>query len=128
MAKFDEFSKTTHEHTRINNTSIGSMLKQLHWLSINQLACEQRLMQVWKSISNEDYCLHDMFKPRENQRETRSAGTKKLQINFRTKLREASFHFPSVRLWNSAPEEVTNAPTESQAKTAIRKFVLTLPR
>ena len=54
------------------------MLKKLGWLSVNQLACEQRLMQVWKSLFKEDYCLQGMFKATENQRETRSTGTNKL--------------------------------------------------
>ena len=111
-----------------DHESVDSMLKKLDWLSINQLACEQRLIQVWKSLNYEDYCLHDMFEATENQRNTRSTGTNKLKISFKTKLRESSFHYPSVLLWNSAPIEVTNAVSESQARTAIRKFVLTLPR
>ena len=68
-----------------------------------------------------------LFQEVERARTTRSSGTRKLKINFKTKIRESSFHYQSVRLWNSAPDDVTNATTESQAKSAVRKFVLTLP-
>ena len=89
---------------------------------------EQRLTQVWKSLNYEDYCLKGLFEATENQKSTRSEGSEKLQISFKSKIRESSFHYPSVLLWNSAPKEVTNAVSEYQAKTAIKKFVLTLPR
>ena len=103
------------------------MLEKLNWLSVNQLAAETRLMQVWKALYMEDYCLTDLFEETENERITRSSGTKKLKINFKSKIRESSFHYQSVRLWNSAPHEIINAETQSQAKKAIREYVLTLP-
>ena len=75
----------------------------------------------------EDYCLKSLFQEVERSRSTRSSGTRKLKTNFKTKIRDSSFQYQSVRLWNSAPDDVTNAATESKAKSAIRKFVSTLP-
>ena len=60
-------------------------------------------------------------------RNTRSSESKKLKTNFKSKIRESSFHYQSVRLWNSAPLEIINAETQSEAKKAIREYVLTLP-
>ena len=44
------------------------MLEKLNWLSVNQLAAETRLMQVWKALNMEDYCLTDLFEETENER------------------------------------------------------------
>ena len=103
------------------------MLEKLNWLSVNQLAAEVRLMEVWKAINVEEYCLKDLFEEVENERNTRSSGTRKMKVNFKSNTRESSFHYQSARLWNSAPLEIIHAETETQAKSAIRKYVMTLP-
>ena len=56
-----------------------------------------------------------------NQGITRSAGLNRLKIGFKSKLRENSFAYPSILIWNSAPPEVTTAESESKARSAIRK-------
>ena len=40
---------------------IKEMLDKLDWLSLNQMSCEVRLIEVWKSINIENYCLKDLF-------------------------------------------------------------------
>ena len=113
---------------RQQHTSIQSMLEKVGWLSINQLACEVRLLEVWKALNQDEYCLKDIFERVNNQVNTRSNNQVKLKASFKTRLRENSFQFPSVQLWNAAPSEVTEAKTESQARAAIRKHVqLTIP-
>ena len=104
------------------------MLDQLGWLSLNQLASEIRLVEVWKGLNIENYCLNNLFEKAEsNQGRTRSAGLNKLKTCFKTKIRENSFAFPSIQLWNVAPADVTTAETEAKARKAIRSFVMTLP-
>ena len=113
---------------RKNHTSIESMLEKLGWLSLNQLACEIRLIEVWKALNNEDHCLSNFFeKATTNEGRTRSAGTNKLKNHFKSKIRENSFTYPSIQLWNTAPDEVTTAATESSARNAIKEYVRTLP-
>ena len=113
---------------RDKHTSIEHMLKQLGWLSLNQMSCETRLLEVWKSLNIENYCLKDIFERADSaQVNVRNTSKNRLKSHFKSRLRENSFHYPSVRLWNNAPTEVTNATTESAARTAIRKHVLTLP-
>ena len=46
---------------RENKNPIKDMLKEVGWLSLNQLACETRLIEVWKSLNIENYCLQDAF-------------------------------------------------------------------
>ena len=104
------------------------MLEQLGWLSLNQLSSEIRLIEVWKALNLENHCLKDIFEKAEsNQGRTRSAGLNKLKTNFKTKLRENSFAYPSIQLWNTAPSDITTAETEAKARKAIRAFVKTLP-
>ena len=62
-----------------------------------------------------------------NQGVTRSAGLNKLKTDFKSKIRESSYSYPSIQIWNSAPSEVTTAATETKARTAIRNYVKTLP-
>ena len=106
---------------RNKHTSIESMLKQLGWFSLNHMSCETRLIEVWKSLNIENYCLKDIFE-RADSAQVNVRNTSKNRLKSQN-----SFHYPSVRLWNNAPTEVTNAMTESAARTAIRKHVLTLP-
>ena len=113
---------------RSSHTTIESMLEQLGWLSINQLSSEIRLLEVWKGLNLDNYCLNELFeKATPNQGNTRSADLNKLKTCFKTKIRENSFTYPSVQLWNAAPPEITTAITETKARKAIRNFVKTLP-
>ena len=103
------------------------MLEEVGWLSLNQLACETRLIEVWKSLNIDNYCLKDLFEKVEHHRFTRDSQKIRLKSSFKSQLRENSFQYPSVQLWNSAPLDVTNASTETKAKTAIRAYVKNLP-
>ena len=54
---------------------------------------------------------------------TRSAGLNRLKAGFKSKIRENSFAFPSIQVWNSALPEVTTAETEAKSRAAIKKYV-----
>ena len=99
------------------------MLEKLGWLSINQLACEVRLMEVWKALNKEDNCLSGLFEKVESKPGLRSSNRIRLKTNLRSRLRENSFQFPSVELWNAAPAQITEAKCESKARTEIRRYV-----
>ena len=104
------------------------MLEQIGWLSINQMSSEIRLLEVWKGLNQDNYCLNELFEKSEsNTGITRSAGLNKLKTVFKSKLRDNSFVYPSVQLWNSAPPDVTTETMESRARKAIRNYVKTLP-
>ena len=79
-------------------------------------------------MNQENHCLSKFFeKTATNEGITRSAGLNRLKIGFKSKIRENSFVFPSIQIWNSAPPEVTTAESESKARVAIKKYVKTLP-
>ena len=100
------------------------MLQKLDWLSINQLAAEVRLIEVWKAL-NENNSLTEMFERVEGS--TRAASQNRIKVGKNSKIRESSFLRPSVKLWNMAPLSVVEAPIEANARKAIKDFVKTLP-
>ena len=120
----------------INNTkvkdkiSIKSMLSKFGLLSVNQLAAQIKLTEVWKSIHVENYAitlapyneyqiLPDItLRPRLNRVFNDSS---------RLKVAAHSFNVDAARLWNQAPDQITNARTLSEAKSTILKHVKTLP-
>ena len=58
---------------------------------------------------------------------TRASSHNRLKTIPHSQIKDSSFLYPSICLWNQAPNAVTDATTESQARTAIGKFVKTLP-
>ena len=108
-----------------DKVSVKSMLDRLGWLSINQLAAEIRLIEVWKGL-NLNNGLSDLFEKVEGS--TRAASENRIQVKgLNSKLKDNSFHYPSVKLWNIAPVTVVMSKTEGSARKAIRQFVKTLP-
>ena len=52
--RFNDVLRLLCNSKRKQHTSVESMLEKVGWLSINQLACEVRLMEVWKALNKED--------------------------------------------------------------------------
>ena len=108
-----------------DKVSVKSMLDRLGWLSINQLAAEIRLIEVWKGL-NLNNGLSDLFEKVEGS--TRAASENRIQVKgLNSKLKDNSFHYPSVKLWNMAPVTDSDVKKEVSARKAIRQFVKTLP-
>ena len=85
------------------------------------------ISEVWKALNIDNYCLKDLFEIVPSTRVTRNSNKIRLKSGFKSRLRENSFQFPSVQLWNAAPESVTSAKTETMARNEIKSFVQSLP-
>ena len=122
---FNDMLRLLCGNRRDDRVSIASMLNQLQWLSLNQLAAEVRLKETWKAL-HQGSSLSGLFQRVESStRATTIHNT--VQIGMTSTIKENSFLHPSAKLWNIAPQAVVNAATERQAKKAIRDFVKTLP-
>ena len=88
------------------------------------MAAQIRLIETWKALNTENSLSH-LFKKFDSS--TRASAHNKLKTTPHSQIKESSFLYPSICLWNRAPTTVTDAPTESQARTAIETFVKTLP-
>ena len=107
-----------------NRMSVEKMLKKLGWLSINQMAAEVRLIEVWKAL-NLNTSLSGMFKKVVGP--TRAASENRIKLAGNSKLRENSFLNPACKLWNRSPRGLVEAKSEGIARKEIRLFVKSLP-
>ena len=114
----------------VDKVSTESMLNKFNSLSVNQLAAEIKILEVWKSLNVvncptklEPYnpLLNATFhslRPKTNRVFCDSA---RLQIS------NSSFNIDAARLWNVVPLEVRISITVIEAKRAIKTFCKTLP-
>ena len=107
-----------------NRMSVEKMLKKLGWLSINQMAAEVRLIEVWKAL-NLGTSLTGMFEKVVGP--TRAASENRVKLPKNSKLRESSFLLPACKLWNRSPKSLVEAKSETIARKEIRLFVKCLP-
>ena len=110
--------------------STASMLKKFDLLSVNQLAAQIKLQEVWKATHIERYgVVFDSYNTNltSSGHDLRPKTNRKLNDTTRLVLAEHSFTIDAAKLWNAAPASITTAPTLGAAKTLIRKFVLTMP-
>ena len=112
--------------------SISSMLTKFNLLSVNQLAAQIKLTEVWKSQNVPGYpIIMDPY----NQGATiptttlhlRPKPTRTFNDSSRLMVSKYSFIVDSARLWNLAPPEITMAATLNLAKKAILAHVKSLP-
>ena len=125
---FNDCLRLLTNNKRKDHAKIEDMLKELGWLSVNQLCAETRLVEAWKSVNLEEYCMSEILtKKNKLQYSTRSNDQTFLQSGMENRFSSASFRKKTAQIWNEAPREVKEAKTITQAKKAIRTFVQRLP-
>ena len=106
------------------------MLEKFDLFYVNQLAASIKLVEVWKSLNQEEYPI--TLEPYNQNLLNQNIGLRP-QINrvfndtCKLKKSESSFHIDAARLWNAAPQDITSATNILQAKSAIRLFCKNLP-
>ena len=106
------------------------MLNKYNLLSVNQLAAQIKLLEVWKSVNLEGYPI--MLEPYNNNlsqsgHSLRPQGDRIFKDMSKLHKAESSFNIDAARIWNAAPKTVTSAITLSLAKKSILLFVKSLP-
>ena len=119
--------------TRIKDrVSVKSMLNKFNLLSVNQLAAQIKLTEVWKAKNVDSYALSfDPYKkntPAQSMElNLRPRPTRVYNDSSRLHISKQSFNIDGARLWNLAPIQITTALTLGIAKSAILAHVKTLP-
>ena len=108
-----------------NLISTESLLKKFGLLSVNHLAAQIKLIEVWKSINVEGYPL--TLDPYTNPHRTvtiklRPQTNRTFEDSSRLKISSQSFCTDAARLWNLAPATIKTATTLTGAKTSILKY------
>ena len=113
-----------------DKVSIVTMLEKFRMLSVNQLAAEIKLIEVWKA-ANVEGCPTKLdpyvTEERKTNIELRPKTNRIFNDTARLKVSQSSFNIDAARIWNNAPEDVHNATTLSSAKRAIKTFCKSLP-
>ena len=110
--------------------SIKSMLEKFNLPSVNQLAAEIKLTEIWKSINVDDCPIKlNPYNSNldENRIRLRPQQNRIFNDSCRLQIAQSSFHVDSARLWNLAPTKVQCAPTLTIAKKAIKEHCKSLP-
>ena len=110
--------------------STKELLDSLKLPSVNQLAIEIKLTEVWKSIHDKDYPIQmkrNIVDGGENNRTLRPSTIRELTDNAKTKIGEESFCISAAKIWNSAPEKVKESKTIREAKRNIKEFCKNMP-
>ena len=125
---FNDCLRLLTRNSRKDHVSINQMLDDLGWLSLNQIASENRLIEAWKTANFEDYSLKDTLKKRfKGSYSTRSRNQDFFERGVSDLQGSVGFVNSTARIWNQAPEEIRCAKTLSEARKHIRKYVMTLP-
>ena len=107
---------------------VKSMLESQKMLSVNQLAAQIKLIEVWKAKNTEEYPIRMEFRAtNENERTTRGAASGRAVETGKSHKAKSTFVGDATRLWNKAPPSVTNAGTLRIAKREIKLFCKQLP-
>ena len=107
-----------------DRVKIESLLATTGIKSINQIAAESQLRELWRTL-NYNLPLNDLLPRRDDfkTRCTRSSGLNLLQVS-----RRDQFQGRIARLWNSLPEEVRSKElSKGQVLNLIGSFVGNLP-
>ena len=125
---FNDCLRLLTNKRRRDHAKVEDMLKELGWLSLNQLCAETRLLEAWKSAQKEDYCMKDILHVKNKSRHGLRSNEETLFESVKEdKFANGSFLQRTTQIWNMAPKNIKEATTIYQAKSAIRNYVKMLP-
>ena len=131
----DKLQVTQNKLTRVlenvtlkDRTSTATLLKNQQMLSVNQIAAQIKLTEIWKAINVPKFPIkvRKQETPMDS-RTTRGVTNGKIIEEGSSTLIVNSCIGDATRLWNRAPEGIKTTRTIASAKSEIKKFVLTLP-
>ena len=115
--------------TILDKISNSDIFQRNNLLSINQLNCQIKLTEVWKSLNDDLYPLKwDKKIPAAKETMiTRSANNQTLLEIRHSKLEDSTFMNDAAKLWNLAPQSIKDCKSVFSAKKEIKKFITSLP-
>ena len=104
------------------------MLKDLSMLSINQMNCQIKLMECWKSVNQDGNNVkfqRQMIS--DDQMNTRARVNENLILGPSIGHVSKTFRTDAVKMWSVAPMSIKNCKSLYLAKKSIRQYVSNLP-
>ena len=100
-------------------------------LSVNQTTVQIKIQKTWKVSRDPNYPINLMKTTNtgkeESTKNVRASTRKVITEGSKRKTAESSPIRDAGKLWNQAPKEIKNAPTQEIAKIQIRIYCKTLP-
>ena len=123
MARFLNNSKISD---KINNKEIYS---KNNLLSVNQLNCQIKLTEIWKSLNIPNYPLKWDVKyvPTNGNRVTRSTNNVTIHEKKHSSFTATTFSSDAAKVWNLTPLYLRECKTIHSFKKQIKLFVSTIP-
>ena len=117
--------------TRIaDKVSIRLMLDKFKLASVNQLAAEIKLLEVWKSVNVAGCPINlEPYNPQSSQtgHQLRPKLNRVFNDTARLQVSKSSFNIDAAKLWNYAPEDLRIAVSLTEAKRLIKIHCKTIP-
>ena len=111
-----------------DKVSTVSLFEKFGFLSVNQMNAQVKLLEIWKATRVEDYPLQVKHQSvPEVGTHTRAATSGKIIEVGKSNLTQKSSISDSIRIWNFAPNTVTEANSLYLAKKCIKNYVKSLP-
>ncbi len=108
--------------------STKTLFDNQNMLSVNQIATQIKLTEMWKASNDPQYPIKMKTKERqENAVEARSLTQGDLTEVGRSAKAKKSFTCDAAKVWNKAPEKIRASKTFTTAKKAIREYYKSLP-
>jgi hypothetical protein len=108
--------------------STKTLLDNQNMLSVNQIAAQIKLIEMWKASNDPQYPIKMKTRERqENAIETRSVTRGDLTEVGRSKTVKNRFICDAAKVWNKAPEKIRTSKTFTTAKKVIREHCKSLP-
>ena len=105
-----------------------SMLKKFNMLAVNQMNAQSKLLEVWKALNVPKYPLSIKQQSRNHEGVSTRADSKQRPCDVgRSTITKKTCISDAVRIWNLAPEKITQCSSAYQAKSQIKIYVKSLP-
>ena len=125
---FNDCLRLLNNKTWEDHASIDEMLDALNWSSINQLCGETRLIEAWKTVHSEKYCMQEILSIKEKNRySTRSNDVTLLEQGEINKFSNGRFVNMTAKIWNECPREIKEETKFERAKLLIKQYCKNLP-
>ena len=124
----NKLARVLENVTLKDRTPTATLLNNQQMLSVNQVAAQIKLTELWKAINVPKFPIK--VKKQETptySRTTRGVTNGKIIEEGSSTLIINSCIGDATRLWNKAPDVIKNSNSIATAKSEIKKFVLTLP-
>ena len=108
--------------------STSSLLKKFNMMSVNQINAQMKLSEMWKAVRDDDHPFNlekKLSGPEVRSMRSISNGT--LPVSGFSELSKNTFINDGIKAWNLAPTSIKDCNTFASAKTAIKKFVKSIP-